>query len=234
MRLKKISWRNFKSYSNILTEIPFTNNASLNLIIGENGTGKSSISEVITYTLYGKIDNIKNSDIPNRINKNFYSKIELDCDGHELIIERGLNPSIFEIHIDGKRIDTAGKTTDANKLWDNLPEQDKFIEAMADAASVVHNKFKGNIAYINVMKNMSVDCDCCAVAEDPCIADIGVLASTDPIAIDQACIDLVYASSDPGKPHLLERIESRNGVHTIEAAAALGFGTRDYELIEVE
>lgn len=119
MRLKKISWRNFKSYSNILTEIPFTNNASLNLIIGENGTGKSSISEVITYTLYGKIDNIKNSDIPNRINKNFYSKIELDCDGHELIIERGLNPSIFEIHIDGKRIDTAGKTAVQQMIEEN-------------------------------------------------------------------------------------------------------------------
>ena len=119
MRLKKISWRNFKSYSNILTEIPFTNNSSLNLIIGENGTGKSSISEVITYTLYGKIDNIKNSDIPNRINKNFYSKIELDCDGHELIIERGLNPSIFEIHIDGKRIDTAGKTTVQQMIEEN-------------------------------------------------------------------------------------------------------------------
>ena len=93
--------------------------------------------------------------------------------------------------------------------------------------------FKGNLVYVNVMKNMSVDCDCCAVAEDPCMADIGILASDDPIAIDQACIDLVYASSDPGKPHLLERIESRHGVHTIEAAAALGYGTRSYQLVEV-
>ena len=91
----------------------------------------------------------------------------------------------------------------------------------------------GKLAYVNVMKNMSVDCDCCAIAEDPCIADIGILASLDPIAIDQACVDLVYASSDPGRPHLIERIESRNGIHTIEAAAELGFGSREYELIEV-
>ena len=104
---------------------------------------------------------------------------------------------------------------------------------MADSAASVIEFFKGQIVYINVMKNMSVDCDCCAKAEDPCIADIGILASDDPIAIDQACIDLVYACEDPGKPHLLERIESRNGVHTIEAAAALGYGSREYELIEV-
>ena len=118
------------------------------------------------------------------------------------------------------------------KLW--TADHDSFLESMADAAGSVVDYFKGNLVYINVMKNMSVDCDCCAVAEDPCIADIGILASTDPIAIDQACLDLVYACSDPGKPHLLERIESRNGVHTIEAAAALGYGTRDFELIEVE
>ena len=105
---------------------------------------------------------------------------------------------------------------------------------MADAAGSVVDYFKGNMVYVNVMKNMSVDCDCCAVAEDPCIADIGVLVSTDPIAIDQACLDLVYACADPGKDHLLERIESRNGVHTIEAAAALGYGTREYDLVEVE
>lgn len=111
---------------------------------------------------------------------------------------------------------------------------DLFLESMADAASSVHNYFKDNIVYINVMKNMSVDCDCCAVAEDPCMKDIGILISTDPIAIDQACLDLVYASDDPGKEHLIERIESRNGVHTIEAAEALGYGSRDYELIEIE
>lgn len=113
-------------------------------------------------------------------------------------------------------------------------DHDAFLESMADAAGSVVEYFKGNLVYVNVMKNMSVDCDCCAVAEDPCIADIGILVSTDPIAIDQACIDLVYASTDPGRPHLLERIESRNGVHTIEAAAALGYGSREYELVEIE
>ena len=131
-------------------------------------------------------------------------------------------------------IHTAGAETDQTKLWDNLPEQDKFLEAMADAASSVHNKFKGNIAYINVMCNMSVDCDCCAVAEDPCMKDIGILASLDPIAVDQACIDLVYNSKDPGRDHLVERIERQHGVHTIEAAADLGFGTREYELINID
>lgn len=131
-------------------------------------------------------------------------------------------------------IHTAGKTTDANKLWDNLPEQDKFIEAMADAASVVHNKFKGNITYINVMKNMSVDCDCCAVAEDPCMKDIGVLASLDPVAIDKACIDLVYNSTDPGRDHLVERIDSRHGTHILEASNKLNFGTTNYELINID
>ena len=130
-------------------------------------------------------------------------------------------------------IHTAGKTTDMNDLWNNIPSQEKFIESMADAASVVHNEFKGNIAYINVMKNMSVDCDCCAVAEDPCMEDIGILISTDPVAIDQACLDLVYQATDPGKKHLIERIESRNGVHTIEAACELGYGNRTYELIDI-
>ena len=117
-------------------------------------------------------------------------------------------------------------------IW--TADHDLFLESMADAASSVHDYFKDNIVYINVMKNMSVDCDCCAVAEDPCMKDIGILISTDPIAIDQACLDLVYASDDPGKEHLIERIESRNGVHTIEAAEALGYGSRDYELIEIE
>ncbi len=118
------------------------------------------------------------------------------------------------------------------KIW--TADHDSFLESMADAAGSVIEYFKGNIIYVNVMKNMSVDCDCCAVAEDPCIADIGILVSTDPIAIDQACVDLVYASTDPGRPHLLERIESRNGVHTIEAAAELGYGSREYTLVEVE
>lgn len=116
-------------------------------------------------------------------------------------------------------------------IW--TADHDSFLEAMADAAGSVVEFFAGKLVYINVMKNMSVDCDCCAVAEDPCIADMGILASTDPIAIDQACIDLIYACDDPGKAHLLERIESRNGVHTIEAATALGYGTREYQLVEV-
>lgn len=122
----------------------------------------------------------------------------------------------------------AGK---AEEIW--TANHDKFLESMADAAMSVVEFFKGNAAYINVMKNMSVDCDCCAVAEDPCMKDIGILASLDPVAIDQACLDLVYAAKDdPGQAHLLERIESRNGVHTIEAAAELGYGLREYELIE--
>ena len=105
---------------------------------------------------------------------------------------------------------------------------------MADAALSVVEYFQGNAIYVNVMKNMSVDCDCCAVAEDPCIADIGILVSDDPIAIDQAGLDLVYASNDPGRDHLIQRIESRNGVLTVEAAAELGFGSRKYTLVEVE
>lgn len=120
---------------------------------------------------------------------------------------------------------------DPDAIW--TAEHNSFLESMADAAGSIVDYFGGNILYVNVMKNMSVDCDCCAVAEDPCIADIGILVSTDPIAIDQACIDLVYACSDPGKPHLIQRIESRNGVHTIEAAAELGYGSREYELINV-
>lgn len=112
-------------------------------------------------------------------------------------------------------------------------DQKEFLEAMADAAGSVVEHFKDNIAYINVMCNMSVDCDCCAVAEDPCMKDIGVLASLDPIAIDQACIDLVEKSDDPGKEHFMERVNSKNGIHTIEAASELGYGTREYELIEI-
>ena len=112
-------------------------------------------------------------------------------------------------------------------------DHDSFLDAMADAALSVAEYFKDKTVFINVMKNMSVDCDCCAVAEDPCMADIGILASLDPIAVDQACLDLVYVSDDPGRDHLVERIESLNGVRTVESAAALGFGTREYELVEL-
>lgn len=119
------------------------------------------------------------------------------------------------------------------EIWTS--DHDSFLEAMADAALSVVRFFKGNAVYINVMKNLSVDCDCCAVAENPCMKDIGILASCDPVAIDQACIDLVYAAKDdPGQKHFLERVESRNGVHTIEAAAELKVGSREYELVEVE
>lgn len=129
-------------------------------------------------------------------------------------------------------IHSAGKLKDQSILWDNVPKQEYFLESMADAASSVVRYFNGNIVYINVMKNISVDCDCCAIAEDPCMQDIGILASVDPIAIDQACIDLVYAAKDdPGQRHFLERVESRNGIHTIEAAEALGFGSRSYQMI---
>ena len=121
---------------------------------------------------------------------------------------------------------------DPDKIW--TAEHDLFLESMADAAKSVIEYFDGRLVYVNVMKNMSVDCDCCEIAEDPCMKDIGILISTDPVAIDQACIDLVYASDDPGKAHFLKRVESRNGVHTIEAAAELGYGSREYDLIEVE
>lgn len=117
------------------------------------------------------------------------------------------------------------------KIWTG--DHDSFLESMADAAEAVVRHFNGNMVFINVMKNMSVDCDCCSVAEDPCMADIGILASLDPIAIDRACLDLVYASDDPGRDHLLERIESRNGAHTVDAAAELGFGSKEYELIKL-
>ena len=131
-------------------------------------------------------------------------------------------------------IHSAGQSKDQTKIWGNLPEQDRFLESMADAASSVVKYFGKNIVFINVMANLSVDCDCCAVAEDPCMKDIGILASTDPIAIDQACIDLVYNSKDPGRDHFVARVERQNGVHTVEAAADLEFGTREYELINID
>lgn len=118
------------------------------------------------------------------------------------------------------------------EIW--TADHDSFLESMAEAASAVVAHFKGNIAYVSVMKNMSVDCDCCAVAEDPCLHDIGILSSLDPVALDQACLDLVMASKDPGKAHFMERVNSRHGIHTIERAAQLGFGSRDYQLIEVK
>lgn len=131
-------------------------------------------------------------------------------------------------------IHSAGRTLDQYDVWDKLPPQDKFLESMADAASAVHNMYKGKIVYINMMCNMSVDCDCCAVAEDPCLKDIGILASTDPVAIDKACLDLVKNSGDKGVEHFMERVNSRHGEHTIEAANELGFGSVDYELVSID
>lgn len=131
-------------------------------------------------------------------------------------------------------IHTAGVTDDQYQLWDHVAPQDAFLEAMADAASSVVKHFNGNMAFVNIMCNMSVDCDCCAVAEDPCMKDIGILASLDPIALDQACIDLIQNSDDPGRDHMLERINTRHGTHTIDAAAELGFGTKEYELVNVD
>lgn len=130
-------------------------------------------------------------------------------------------------------IHSAGVSDDIIECWKKETPQDTFLECMVDAASTVDNMFKGRIVYINMMINMSVDCDCCAVAEDPCIKDIGILASIDPVAIDKACMDLVENSSDPGKEHFLKRVNERNGKHTIDAAEAFGLGSKEYELIKI-
>lgn len=129
-------------------------------------------------------------------------------------------------------IHSAGVTEDPIKCWDEN-NQNGFLESMAEAASAVVKHFNGNMVFVNIMANMSVDCDCCAVAEDPCLKDMGMLISLDPIAIDQACIDIVINSNDPGKEHFMERVNSRNGIHTLERASELNFGSREYELIEI-
>lgn len=132
-------------------------------------------------------------------------------------------------------IHSAGATLDQNEVWGKTAPQNKFLESMADAAKSVIDFFDGNIAYVNVMKNLSVDCDCCEVAEDPCMSDIGILASLDPVALDQACVDLIYnATNDPGQKHFLKRLESRNGTYTIDIAEKIGCGLKEYELIEID
>lgn len=131
-------------------------------------------------------------------------------------------------------IHSGGFTGDQTIVWDHVAEQDAFCEAMADAAGSVMEYFKGNAAFVNMVCNLSVDCDCCAVAEDPCMKDIGILSSLDPVALDQACMDLIYQSDDPGRDHFIERVESRHGTHTIDAAAELGYGTKEYELICID
>lgn len=121
---------------------------------------------------------------------------------------------------------------DPSKMW-TCP-QDRFLESMADASSSILERFKGQIAFINVMKNLSIDCDCNGHPKAPEMADIGILASLDPVALDQACVDLVYNSPDKGKASLIERMESRNAIHILEAAEQLGIGSRTYKLVEVE
>lgn len=131
-------------------------------------------------------------------------------------------------------IHSAGKTLEQEKLMDNIAEQDDFIMSMADAASSVFKYFNGNMAFINIMCNLSVDCDCCAVAEEPCMKDIGILASLDPIALDKACLDLIYNSTDSGRNHFVERVERQHGTYIIDSAEKLGFGSKDYELVEIK
>ncbi len=132
------------------------------------------------------------------------------------------------------RIHSAGVTDDVDAVWERTAPQDDFCEAMAESAGSVVEYFGGSAAYVNIMCNLSVDCDCCAVAEDPCMKDIGILSSLDPVALDRACLDLIYQSDDPGRAHFLERVESRHGAHTLDCAAALGYGTKEYELIVLE
>lgn len=131
-------------------------------------------------------------------------------------------------------IHSTGQSREMKDCWEKDVKQDEFLEAMADAAKSVDAYFKDNIVYINALVNLSVDCDCCHVAEDPCMKDIGLMISTDPVAIDQACLDMVYNSDDPGRDHFVERVERQNGRHTVDAAEALGFGSKDYELIDID
>ncbi len=143
------------------------------------------------------------------------------------------NMSIGIASADGKAwIHTAGKTT--QNPWKNLPPQDDFLESMAEAAKAVADHCGDRILYISVANNLSVDCDCVAAPEAPRMGDIGILASLDPVALDRACTDLVRTSDDPGKVHLIERIDSRHGMHTLDYAETLGLGTQNYELIELD
>ena len=131
-------------------------------------------------------------------------------------------------------IHSAGKTKDTGKVWGQLPEQDDFLEAMAEAAKAVADHCGDKILYISVANNLSVDCDCVARPEDPKMGDIGILASLDPVALDKACIDMVRSSEDHGKVHLVERIDSRHGMHTLDYAEQIGLGHQAYELVELK
>ena len=131
-------------------------------------------------------------------------------------------------------IHSAGKTKDTGKVWGQLPQQDDFLEAMAEAAKAVADYMQGNILYIDVMNNLSVDCDCDSHPEAPCMADIGILASLDPVALDQACIDKIWTSEDPGRDHFIARVERQNGRHILPYAEQIGLGSRNYELVEID
>lgn len=187
-------------------------------------------------------------DVPNhlKIDKNYVGK-HIDNYDSMLVISHfkghpmgGFGGALKQLSIgcassSGKAwIHSAGKTLDQEKLWDNVALQDDFIMSMADAASSVVKYFNGNMAFINIMCNLSVDCDCCAVAEDPCMKDIGILASLDPIALDKACLDLIYNSTDSGRDHFVERVERQHGTYIIDSAEKLGFGSKDYELVEIK
>lgn len=187
-------------------------------------------------------------DVPNhlKIDKNYVGK-HIDNYDSMLVVSHfkghpmgGFGGALKQLSIgcassSGKAwIHSAGKTLDQEKLWDNLALQDDFIMSMADAASSVVKHFNGNMAFINIMCNLSVDCDCCAVAEDPCMKDIGILASLDPIALDKACLDLIYNSTDSGRDHFVERVERQHGTYIIDSAEKLGFGSKDYELVEIK
>lgn len=207
-------------------------------LLADHGWSKYFSVDLLDAEGPDKVLDVKNGEI---INKNYVGK---DIENYDsmLVLSHfkghpmgGYGGAIKQLSIGvassfGKQyIHGAG---DPDKFWDS--DHDSFLQAMAEAAGSVIEYFSGNIVYVNVMKNMSVDCDCCAVAEDPCIADIGILVSDDPIAIDQACLDLVYASKDPGRDHLVERIESQNGIHTVECAAKIGYGSREYELVRID
>ena len=187
-------------------------------------------------------------DVPNhlKIDKNYVGK-HIDNYDSMLVVSHfkghpmgGFGGALKQLSIgcassSGKAwIHSAGKTLDQEKLWDNVALQDDFIMSMVDAASSVVKHFNGNMAFINIMCNLSVDCDCCAVAEDPCMKDIGILASLDPIALDKACLDLIYNSTDSGRDHFVERVERQHGTYIIDSAEKLGFGSKDYELVEIK
>ena len=144
------------------------------------------------------------------------------------------NMSIGVCSASGKTwLHSAGKVKDPAVIWKNTAPQDDFLESMAEADKSVIDYMKGNILYINVVNNLSVDCDCDSNPEEPCMKDIGILSSTDPVALDKACLDLIYKSTDPGRDHMIERIETRNGAHTVDYAEQIGVGSKEYELIEI-